>query len=189
MPIAKLIYPTNVSVDGYIEDEHGAFDWFPVDDDVFAAHTELMQSAGTLLYGRRLYETMAVWETNTELAEHSAPFADFAAAWQSPSKVVYSQTLAAASTATTRIEREFNAVQVRDLKAAADRDLIIGGADLAGQAFAAGLIDEVQLYLWPLVVGGGKRGLPTRTRVDLELIAEQAFGNGVILLRYRPRNT
>jgi dihydrofolate reductase len=185
--MAKLIYPTNVSLDGYIEDEHGVFDWFPVDDEVFAAHTELMRSAGTLLYGRRLYENMAVWETNPDLAAHSAPFADFAAAWQAPSKVVYSMTLPAASTANTRIERDFDPAAVRELKAAVDRDLIIGGADLAAQAFKAGLVDEVQLYVLPVIVGGGKPGLPTRIRADLELLEEHRLGNGVVLLSYRPR--
>jgi len=185
--MGKLIHPTNVSLDGFIEDEGGVFDWLPVDDEVFAAHTELMRGAGTLLYGRRLYEMMAVWETDASFAAHSAPFADFAAAWRAPSKVVYSTTLTEATTADTRIETAFDPERVRELKAASDRDLVIGGADLAAQAFAAGLIDEVQLYVLPVVVGGGKPGLPTGTRIDLELLDERRFGNGVVLLRYRPR--
>ena len=185
--MAALIYPTNVSLDGYIEDEQGAFDWLPVDPEVFAAHTELMRSAGTLLYGRRLYEKMAVWETDPSFAEHSAPFVAFADAWAAPSKVVYSTTLATAPTERTRIAPAFDADEVRDLKRAADRDLIIGGADLAAQAFAAGLIDEVQLYVLPLVIGGGQPGLPTGSRLDLELLDEHRFGNGVVRLRYRPR--
>ena len=186
--MGRLIYPTNMSVDGYIEDERGAFDWSPFDEEVFAAHTELMRSVGTLLCGRRLYESMAVWETDADLAAHSTAFAGFAAAWQAPSKVVYSRTLAAVSTAGTLIERDFDPARVRDLKAGAERDLVIGGADLAAQAFAAGLIDEVRLYVLPLAVGGGKPGLPTGVRLDLELLDEHRFGNGVVLLRYRPGN-
>ncbi|MDR6971606.1 dihydrofolate reductase family protein [Leifsonia shinshuensis] len=186
--MGALIYPTNVSVDGYIEDASGAFDWMPVHDDVFATHTELMRSAGTLLYGRRLYEAMSVWETDPALAEHSPEFAGFAAAWRAPAKVVYSRTLTGAPTADTRIERDFDPAQVRELKAATDRDLIIGGADLAAQALAAGLVDEVQLYVHPVSVGGGKPGLPTGARIDLELIDECRIGSsGVVLLRYRPR--
>lgn len=184
--MAELIYPTNVSLDGFIEDEDGRFDWLPGDDDVFAAHTELMRSAGTLLYGRRLYEMMAVWETDPALAGRSPAAAAFATAWQAPTKVVYSTSLTAPSTANTRIERAFDAEQVRALKAAADRDLLIGGADLAAQAFAAGLIDEVQLYVLPIVVGGGKPGLPTGMRVGLELLDQRRFDSGVVLLRYSP---
>lgn len=182
----KLIYPTNVSLDGYIEDGGGAFAWLPVDDEVFAAQTELMRSVGTLLYGRRLYESMAVWETDAGFAAHSAAFAGFAAAWQAPDKVVHSTTLAEPSTARTRIERAFDAAAVEDLKATSDRDLLVGGADLAAQAWRAGLVDELQLYVLPVVVGGGKPGLPSGVRADLELLEQRRFGNGVVLLRYRP---
>ncbi|KAA1422997.1 deaminase [Mumia zhuanghuii] len=183
--MATLIYATNVSLDGYIEDADGAFDFFPVDDEVFADHTDLVRSVGTLLYGRRLYEAMAVWETNTDLAAQSTPFAEFAAAWQAPSKVVYSRSLAAASTANTRIERDFDPAAVRELKDADSRDFLLGGANLADQAFKAGLVDVVQIYVLPVVVGGGKPGLPTGMRADLELIDERLFGNGVVRLRYR----
>ncbi len=183
--MAKLIYPANVSLDGYIEDEQGTFDWFPVEDEVFAAHTELMRSVGTLLYGRRLYESMAVWETNTDLAAQSTQMGDFADAWQAPTKVVYSRTLTTAPTSATRIERDFDLAAVRDLKAGAGRDLLVGGANLAAQAVKAGLVDEILLFVLPIVVGGGKPGLPTGVRADLELMDEHRFGNGVMRLRYR----
>jgi dihydrofolate reductase len=184
--MAKLIYVTNMSLDGYIEDERGAFNLFTPDNDVFASATDLLRSVGTFLYGRRLYETMAVWETNAALAAQSDLMADFATAWQAASKVVYSTTLAAVSTANTRLERHFNPTAVQELKAAASSDLTIGGANLAAQALKAGLVDECQLFVWPMVVGGGKPALSTDTRADLELLDERRFGNGVVVLRYRP---
>ncbi|HEY2055429.1 MAG TPA: dihydrofolate reductase family protein [Solirubrobacterales bacterium] len=186
--MAKLIYVTNMSLDGYIEDESGAFDLYAPDDEVFASATDLLRSAGTFLYGRRLYELMAVWETNAALAADSELRADFAAAWQAANKVVYSTTLAEVSTANTRLERHFDPTAVRELKAAADSDLTIGGADLAAQALHAGLVDECRLFVWPSVIGGGKAALPAGTRTDLELLDEHRFGNGVLLLRYRPRS-
>lgn len=184
--MAKLIYLTNVSIDGYIEDDNGVFDWFPPDDDVFRATTDLLHTVGTFLYGRRLYEMMAVWETDSTLAAQSALMADFAAAWQRANKVVYSTTLTTASTADTRIERHFDVTAVRELKAAAGSDITVGGANLAAQAFKAGLVDEYQLFVWPTVLGSGKPALPIDGRVDLELIEERRFGNGVVFLRYRP---
>ena len=184
----RLIYVTNVTVDGYIEDRRGAFDLFPVDAEVFRAATHLLESARTLLYGRRLYETMAVWETDAALAAQSDLMARFAIAWQTAKKVVYSTTLTAPSTANTRIERQFDPASVRELKAAAGSDITIGGAQLAAQALRAGLVDEIQLFVWPTVVGGGKPALPTDARADLELIDEGRFGNGAVLLRYRPRD-
>lgn len=183
--MAKLIYVTNVSLDGYIEDENGKFDWFPMDDEVFAFTTGILRSAGTFLYGRRLYEAMAVWETNAALAAQSGLMADFANAWQAASKVVYSTTLAAVSTADTRIERRFDPAAVHELKATASGDLTVGGANLASQAFQAGLVDECQLFILPIVVGGGKPGLPTGIRANLELLDERRFHNGVVHLRYR----
>jgi dihydrofolate reductase len=185
--MSKLIYVTNMSLDGYIEDEHGDFDFGPGDDDLFRAHTNVLKSAGTLLYGRRLYESMAVWETDAALAAQSDLRADFATAWQAANKVVYSTTLTAASTSRTTTERHFDPAAVRELKAAASSDMTIGGANLASQAFKAGLIDECQLYIWPTFVGGGKPALPTDARADLELIDERRFGNGVALLHYRTR--
>ena len=184
--MAKLIYVTNVSLDGYIEDKHGAFNLYPHNNDVFAACTDLIRSVGTFLYGRRLYETMAPWETNAALATQSNLTADFATAWQTANKVVYSTTLTAASTANTRIERHFDPAAVRELKAAASSDITVGGANLASQAFKAGLVDECQLFVWPTVLGGGKPAFPTDARADLELMDERRFGNGVVLLRYRP---
>jgi dihydrofolate reductase len=184
--MAKLIYVTNVSLDGYIEDERGAFNIFPPDDDVFRAITELLRSVGTFLYGRRLYETMAVWETNAALAAQSDLTAAFATAWQAANKVVYSTTLVAVSTANTRLEPHFDPTAVHELKAAASSDLTVGGANLAAQAFKAGLVDEYQLFVWPVVLGGGKPALPTDTRAELELLDERRFGNGVVRLRYRP---
>ena len=184
--MAKLIYVTNVSLDGYIEDEHGDFNWLPPDDELFAFYTDLLRPVGTFLYGRRLYELMAVWETNAALAAQSDLTADFASAWQAANKVVYSTTLAAVSTADTRLERHFDPAAVHELKATASSDLTVGGANLATQAFKAGLVDEWQLFIWPVVVGGGKPGLPTGIRANLELLDERRFGNGVVHLRYRP---
>src|SRR6266545_2414995 len=135
--MAKLIYATNVSLDGYIEDERGAYDLGPLDDDLFASYTDLLRSVGTFLYGRRLYETMAVWETNAALAAQSDLMADFAAAWQAANKVVYSTTLAAVQTARTRLEHRFDPASVRDMKASATSDLTVGGAHLAAQASKA----------------------------------------------------
>lgn len=186
--MGKLIYVTNVSLDGYIEDERGAFDLWPPDDDVFVACTELIRSAGTLLYGRRLYEAMAVWETDPGIAAASALNAEFAAAWQAADKVVYSTSLNATSTAKTRLEQRFDAGAVRDMKASAASDLTIGGAHLAAQAFAAGLVDECQLFVWPSIVGGGKPGLPSGARIDLDLLDERRFDGGAVQLRYGVRN-
>jgi dihydrofolate reductase len=183
--MAKLIYVTNMSLDGYIEDEQGAFDWLPMDDELFALYTDLLRSAGTFLYGRRLYEAMAVWETDAALAAQSDLTADFASAWRAANKIVYSTTLAAVSTADTRLERRFDPVAVQELKATASSDLTVGGANLAAQAFKAGLVDECELIVWPVAVGGGKPGLPTSMRTDLELLDERRFRNGVVHLRYR----
>lgn len=183
--MTKLIYVTNMSLDGYIEDQSGAFDFGPLDDEVFRSQTDLLRSAGTFLYGRRLYEAMAVWETDATLAAQSDLRADFATAWQAANKVVYSTTLTAAPTANTRIERHFDPTAVRELKAAASSDITVGGANLASEAFKAGLVDECQLYVWPTFVGGGKPALPTDARADLKLVDERRFENGVVLLRYR----
>jgi dihydrofolate reductase len=183
--MARLIYASNMSLDGCTEDEHGALDWAPPDDDVFASITELMRSAGTYLYGRRMYEVMAVWETDSTLATRSDLTAHYAKVWQAADKVVYSSSLAAPSTANTRLERHFDPGAVHDLKAAASRDLLVGGPNLAAQALGAGLIDELRLFVWPLVLGGRKPALPTDTRTDLELLDEHRFTNGVVQLRYR----
>ena len=183
--MARLIYASNMSLDGWTEDEHGALDWAPPDDDVFAFITGLMRSTGTYLYGRRMYESMAVWETDSDLAARSDLTADFANAWQAADKVVYSSTLVATSTANTRLERHFDPKAVHDLKAAAETDLLVGGPNLAAQALAAGLVDELQLFVWPVVLGGRNPALPTDMRAGLELLDEHRFGNGVVHLRYR----
>jgi dihydrofolate reductase len=183
--MAKLIYASNMSLDGWTEDERGAFDWAPPDDDVFAFITKLMRSAGTYLYGRRMYETLAVWETDSTRATQSQLMADYASAWQAAHKVVYSSTLTAPPTANTRLERRFDPSAVRELKAAADADLLVGGPNLAAQALVAGLVDELALFIWPVVLGGRNPALPTDTRADLELIAEHRFSRGVVHLRYR----
>lgn len=184
--MAKLIYASNVSVDGCTEDERGAFDWAPPDDDVFAFITDLMRSAGTYLYGRRMYDTMAVWETDATLAARSDLMSEFANVWQAADKVVYSTTLAAVSTANTRLERHFDPGAVHDLKAASGSDLIVGGPNLAAQALEAGLVDECQLFVWPVLLGGGKPALAPDTRTELALLDERRFSNGVVHLRYRP---
>jgi dihydrofolate reductase len=186
--MAKLFYASNMSLDGWTEDEHGALDWAPPDDDVFVFITELMRSAGTYLYGRRMYEALAVWETDPALAEHSDLRADYASAWQAADKVVYSSTLAETSTRNTRLERHFDPGAVRELKAAAGTDLLIGGPNLAAQALGAGLVDEVRLFVWPVVLGGRKPALQNGTRADLELLDEHRIGNGVVYLRYRVRD-
>jgi dihydrofolate reductase len=185
--MAKLIFASNMSLDGCTEDEHGALDWAPPDDDVFAFITALMRSAGTYLYGRRMYEAMAVWETDSDLAAQSELTADFANAWQAAGKVVYSSTLAATPTANTRLERHFDPEAVHDLKAAANTDLLVGGPNLAAQALGAGLVDELQLFVWPVVLGGRNPALPTDLLAELELLDEHRFGNGVVHLRYRLR--
>lgn len=183
--LAKLIYVTNMSLDGYIEDENGTFDWGEPGDELFATYTAMLRSAGTFLYGRRLYETMAVWETDPALAEQSNLNADFADAWQAADKVVYTTTLTAVPTARTRLEGSFDPDAVRQLKAEATSDLIIGGANLAAQAFEAGLVDECQIVVWPLIIGGGKPALPSGIRTELELLQDHRYEDGVVRLRYR----
>ena len=183
--MAKLIYTSNMSLDGWTEDEHGAFDWAPPDDDVFVFITKLMRSAGTYLYGRRMYETLAVWETDPALAAQSDLTADYASAWQAADKVVYSSNLAAPTTAKTRLERHFDGRVVHDLKAAAGRDLLVGGPNLAAQALVAGLVDELALFVWPVVLSGRNPALPTDLRADLVLLDEHRFSTGVVHLRYR----
>ena len=183
--MAKLIYISNVSLDGYIEDEHGRFDWTGPDDEVFGFITDLVRAVGTYLYGRRLYETMAVWETDPALAAQSELRAEFASVWQAADKVVYSTTLEAVSTAKTRLERSFDPDSVRDMKASATSDLTVGGANVAAHAFKTGLVDECQLFIWPVLLGGGKAALPSDTRAELELLDERRFSNGVVYLRHR----
>jgi dihydrofolate reductase len=185
--MAKLIYASNMSLDGFTEDERGAFDWAPPDDEVFAAITRLMRSAGTYLYGRRMYDTMAVWETDSGLGAQSDLAADYASVWQAAKKVVYSSTLAAPLTKNTHLARRFDPGAVRELKAAATGDLLVGGPNLAAQALLAGLVDELALFVWPVVLGGRKPALPVAKRADLELTDEHRFSCGTVYLRYRIR--
>ncbi|HET7653076.1 MAG TPA: dihydrofolate reductase family protein [Acidimicrobiales bacterium] len=183
--MADLIYIANVSLDGYIEDEHGSFDWSPPEDDFFVCITDVVRPIGTYLYGRRLYETMAVWETDPAVAAATELTADFAGVWQAADKVVYSTTLPAVPTARTRLERDFDPPSVRDMKASAVRDLMIGGAHVAAQAFAAGLVDRCHLFVHPLLLGGGKPALPSGVRADLELVDERRLSKGLVHLHYR----
>jgi dihydrofolate reductase len=182
--MGKLIYIANVSVDGFVEDEHGSIDWSPTSDEVFTSITDLVRPVGTYLYGRRMYETMAVWETDPDLPLQSELFADFAAVWRGAEKVVYSTSLDAVPTASTSLVRAFDPGSVAAMKASAERDLTVGGADLAAQAFGAGLVDECDLFVRPILLGGGKPALPVGVRSELELLDEQRFSDGVVHLRY-----
>ena len=183
--MAKLISSAIVSLDGYVADEDGNFDWAEPDEEVHTFINDLERPVGTYLYGRRMYETMAVWETDPTLAEQSPVMRDFAELWQAADKIVYSGTLEAVSTARTRIERDFDPEAVRQMKAAAGRDIAVGGPDLAAQAFRAALVDECYLIVTPIVVGGGKRSLPNDVRLKLELLDERRFDNGMVYLHYR----
>ena len=182
--MAKLIYSAITSLDGYVADEDGNFDWAAPDEEVHAFVNDLERPIGTYLYGRRMYETMVFWET---VSDENAVMQDFAEVWQSADKIVYSRTLEAASSARTRIEREFDPEVVRRMKASADRDISIGGSQLAGHALKAGLVDECHLFLTPVVVGGGTRALPDGVRLDLDLLDERRFASGVVHLHYRTR--
>jgi dihydrofolate reductase len=183
--VAKLVYVANVSLDGYTEDEQGSFDWTEPNDEAFAFITDLIRPVGTYLYGRRMYDTMAVWETEPALAAQSELMSDFAAVWQAADKVVYSTTLDAVSTARTRLERTFDAASVREMKASATSDLTVGGPHLAAHAFAAGLVDECHLFVHPILISGVKPALPSDTRTALELLDERRFTDGAVYLRYR----
>jgi dihydrofolate reductase len=182
--VSKLIYVSNVSLDGFIEDEHGSFDWTPPSDEVFAFITDVVRPVGTHLYGRRLYETMAVWESDPALAAQSELMADFAHVWQAADKIVYSTTLDAVSTAKSRLKRRFDPDSIRGIKADTSRDLMVGGANLAAHAFRAGLVDECHLFIHPVVVGRGKPSLSSDVRMQLDLLDERGFGSGVVYVRY-----
>jgi dihydrofolate reductase len=183
--MAKLIYAAIASLDGYVEDEEGKFDWAMPDEEVHAFVNDLERSIGTYLYGRRMYETMVFWETASTEADEPPVFYDYAGIWRAAQKVVYSRTLQTVSSARTRIERELDPDAVRRLKESSGADIAVGGAELAGQAIGAGLVDECHLFLFPIVVGGGKRALPDNVRAQLELLDERRFENGVVHLHYR----
>jgi dihydrofolate reductase len=182
--MARLIYSAIMSLDGYIADADGDFEWAAPDEEVFAFVNELERPVGAYLYGRRMYETMVFWETVGTGADQPAVMRDFAEIWRAAEKVVYSRTLRTPSSARTRIERDFDPASIRRLKESSDRDLTVGGADLAGQALAAGLVDECHLLLGPIVVGGGKRVLPDGVRLDLQLLDKHRFRSGVVHLHY-----
>jgi dihydrofolate reductase len=186
--MARLIYSAIASLDGYIADEDGNFDWAAPDEEVHAFVNDLERRIGTYLYGRRMYDVMRYWETAPTGDDPSSVAKDYAVIWRAADKIVYSTTLATASSARTRIERDFDPQAVRQMKAAARRDLSVGGPDLAGQAIKAGLVDELHQFLVPIVVGGGKASLPDNVRVELELLDEHRFNSGVVHLHYRTRS-
>lgn len=183
--VAKLIYIANVSLDGYIEDVNGSFDWGVPSEPLHRMFSDLERPIGTYLYGRRLYETMAYWDSPKSVDNQPEYIRDFAAIWRAADKIVYSTTMQAAPTERTRIEREFEADAVRRIKAADTRDMTIGGATLAAQAMRAGLVDELSLVVWPVILGGGKSALPADIRMRLELVDERRFADGVVYLHYR----
>ena len=185
--MAKLVYLEIVSLDGYIADEQGNFDWAAPDDEVHAFVNDLIRPVGTYLYGRRMYDVMTAWETMDSLPDQPPCITDFARIWQAADKVVYSRTLETVPTARTRIEREFDPDAVRQMKAAATRDLAVGGPHLAASAIEAGLVDDYHLFLAPVIVGGGNRALPDHVKTALELVDERRFGNGMVYLRYRAK--
>jgi dihydrofolate reductase len=182
--MADLIYLAICSLDGYVADAAGRFDWAMPDEEVHAAVNDLERPIGTHLYGRRLYEVMTAWET---MDEPEPVMRDFADLWRAADKVVFSRTLEEVSSSRTRIERDLDADAIRRMKVQSEHDISIGGAELAGQALRAGLVDQVHLLLSPVLVGGGTKALPDDVRLDLELAGERRFGNGVVHLHYRVR--
>jgi dihydrofolate reductase len=187
--MVKLIYSAITSLDGYVSDERGKFDWSAPDEEVHRLVNELERPIGTYLYGRRMYEVMIYWETAHTIADQPPFIRDYAEIWQAADKIVYSKTLDEVSSARTRIEREFDPEQVRQLKAQAERDLSVGGPDLAAQAIRTELVDEYHLFVTPIVVGGGTQSLPDGVRLQLELLAEHRFANGVVYLSYAHRGS
>ncbi len=185
--MAKLVYSAITSLDGYVEDADGGFDWAAPDAEVHAFVNDLERDIGTYLYGRRMYDTMRFWQDPPDLADESAEFQDFAQIWKAADKIVYSTTLSEASTPRTRVEPDFDPATVRQRKNEASRPLSVGGATLGGAALRAGLVDEVHQIVSPVVVGGGKSWLPDGLRLDLELLAERRFAGGVVHVAYRVR--
>jgi dihydrofolate reductase len=183
--MANLIYSAITSLDGYVADQNGTFDWAAPGAEVHAFVNDLERPIGTYLYGRRMYDVMVVWENPEAFAAESPVMRDYADIWQAADKIVYSRTLDAVSTAKTRIERDFDPEAIRQMKAAAASDISVGGSHLAAQALRAGLVDELHLFLHPVLVGGGNPSLPDDVRLKLELLGEHRFGNGVVHLHYR----
>jgi dihydrofolate reductase len=182
--MARLIYSAIASLDGYVEDAEGRFEWAAPDEEVFAFVNELERPIGTYLYGRRMYETMAYWETAGAVDTLDPASQEFAALWRRADKLVYSRTISKVSTARTRLESEFSPGDIRRLKDASAHDLTVGGPELAAQAMVAGLVDECHLLLHPILVGGGKRALPDSVQARLELVSERRFRSGVVHLHY-----
>jgi dihydrofolate reductase len=183
--MAKLIYSALGSLDGYVADEDGKWDWAAPDEEVHRFVNDLQRPVGTQLLGRRMYDVLVAWETMHTRPDQPQHILDYAQIWQAADKIVYSKTLEEASSARTRIERDFDPDAVRQLKASAERDLIVGGPNLAAQAFRAGLVDECHLFVAPAIVGGGNQSLPDDVRLDLELLDERRFANGMVYLGYR----
>jgi dihydrofolate reductase len=182
--VGRLIYAAIASLDGYVADADGNFDWSMPDPDVHRAVNDIERSVGTALYGRRMYEVLVWWETLDTTGEADY-IVDFAELWRAADKVVYSRTLEAVASARTRIEREFDPEAVRRMKSEREKDLSIGGPGLAAEALCAGLVDEIHLFLSPVIVGGGTPALPDGVRIDLELLDERRFANGVVHAHYR----
>lgn len=185
--MARLIYAALMSLDGYVADDDGDFEWAEPTEELHRFVNEMERSIGTYLYGRRMYETMVFWETAHTLADEPTVIRDYARIWQDTDKIVYSTTLDKVTSARTSIERTFDPEVVREMKATATSDISVGGPHLARQAFKAGLVDEFHLFVNPVVVGSGNAALPSDIRIDLELLNEQLFGNGVVHLHYRVR--
>jgi dihydrofolate reductase len=182
--MAKLIYSMITSLDGYVADEHGEFDWAAPDEEVHRFVNDLQRPIGTYLLGRRMYEVMLYWEDATAFADEPGFVQDFATVWQAADKIVYSRTLEQATNAKTRIERAFDSEAVRRLKAQAERDMAVAGPELAAQAIRAGLVDELQLVVAPVAIGGGKQALPDGVSLGLELLDQRRFAGGMTYLRY-----
>lgn len=182
---AKLIYSAISSLDGYVADADGNFDWAAPDEEVHSFVNDLERQSGTYLYGRRMYEVMQFWESIDPLSDEPPVFHDYAALWQAADKIVFSRTLEAPASERTRVEREFDPEMIQRLKASSRSDISIGGPELAGHAIRAGLVDECRLFLHPVLRGGGNQSLPDDVRVRLELLDERRFASGVVYLRYR----
>jgi dihydrofolate reductase len=185
--MAKLIYSAITSLDGYVADEDGNFEWAVPDEELHTFINDLERPVGTYLYGRRMYEVMVGWESAHTLPDQPPFMLDFAQIWQAADKIVYSKTLETVSSAKTRIERDFDPEAVRQIKARAGRDILVGGPELAAQAMKTGLVEELHLFLAPIVVGGGKQSLPNNVRLELEVLDERRFSNGMVYLHYRTR--
>jgi dihydrofolate reductase len=182
--MAKLIYSTITSLDCFVEDSNGSFDWATPDEEVFSFINQLERTIGTYLFGRRMYETMVYWETASTLPDQSAVEMEFAEMWKATNKIVYSTTLTTARSARTKIEQVFKPDAIATLKGTARHDVAVGGSTLASQALKAGLVDEIQLYLTPIMLGAGKRAFPIDTHLPLKLLEERRFESGVVFLRF-----